>query len=129
MSAKASPLRLDGVSKLYRARSRGERKRIVAVDDVSFTIAPGAAVSLVGASGSGKSTLAKVITGSERPTAGSIMFGDVAVASLGARGLRSYHRRVQMVFQDPYSALNPLHTAEYTISRPFRNFPGMSVPA
>jgi peptide/nickel transport system ATP-binding protein len=129
MSAKAPPLRLDRVSKLYRARSRGERKRIVAVDDVSFTIAPGAAVGLVGASGSGKSTLAKVITGSERPTAGSIMFGDLAVAGLGARGLRSYHRRVQMVFQDPYAALNPLHTAEYTISRPCRNFLGMSVAA
>jgi peptide/nickel transport system ATP-binding protein len=89
-------------------------------------VAPGAAVGLVGASGSGKSTLAKVITGSERPTSGSIRFGDVAVERLRAGGLRRFHSTVQMVFQDPYGALNPLHTVEYTVTRPCRNFLGMS---
>jgi ABC-type oligopeptide transport system ATPase subunit len=128
MLASVPPVRLDGVSKTYVTRSGG-RKRVVAVDDVSFTIGPGAAVGLVGASGSGKTTLAKMITGSERPTAGSIMFGDLSVARLGARELRGYHRHVQMIFQDPYGALNPLHTAEYTISRPCRNFLGMSAAA
>ncbi len=123
--SKVAPLVVDGVSKVYRVRGRAGGK-VTAVDNVSFTIAPGAAVSLVGASGSGKSTLAKMITGSERPTSGSIHFGDLAVEGLGAGGLRKYHSRVQMVFQDPYAALNPLHTVEYTVMRPCQNFLGMS---
>ncbi|MGH3497990.1 MAG: ABC transporter ATP-binding protein [Nocardioidaceae bacterium] len=115
------PLEVRGVSKAYTRRGRG-RTTTTAVDDVSFTIAPGAAVGLVGASGSGKSTLAKLITGSERPTSGSVRFGDSAVERLRGRRLRDYHARVQMVFQDPYGALNPLHTAEYTVMRPLQNF-------
>jgi len=113
------------VSKVYRVRGQ-ERRTVTAVDDVSFTIAPGAAVGLVGASGSGKSTLAGLITGSQRPTAGSITFGDMSVGRLHAGGLRRLHRQVQMVFQDPYGALNPLHTVEYTLMRPCQNFLGMS---
>jgi ABC-type glutathione transport system ATPase component len=124
-SSSVPPLAVSGVSKVYRVRGR-DRKIVTAVDDVSFSIAPGAAVGLVGASGSGKSTLAKMITGSERPTAGSIMFGDVAVSRLRAGGLRQLHRQVPMVFQDPYAALNPLHTVEYTVMRPCQNFLGMS---
>jgi len=115
------PLVVERVSKTYRVRGR-RRHPVRAVDDVSFTIAPGAAVGLVGASGSGKTTLARMITGSERPTAGTIGFGDLAVHRLGSRGRHIYHRRVQMVFQDPYAALNPLHTVEYALTRPCRNF-------
>jgi ABC-type glutathione transport system ATPase component len=119
------PLEVRGVSKLYTTRGRG-RQKMTAVDDVSFTLAPGAAVGLVGASGSGKTTLAKMITGSERPTSGSITFGDVEVQRLRGSALREFHSRVQMVFQDPYGALNPLHTVEYTVTRPCQNFLGMS---
>jgi peptide/nickel transport system ATP-binding protein len=132
MPDSAPPLVLDHVSKVYPVRDRGvlrRRGRVTAVDNVSFTVAPGAAVGLVGASGSGKSTLAKLITGSQRPTAGSVRFGDVNVERLRSGGLRRYHSRVQMVFQDPYGALNPLHTAEYTISRPCHNFLGLSPAA
>jgi ABC-type glutathione transport system ATPase component len=124
-SRQAPALTVGGVSKVYRVRGR-DRKTVTAVDDVSFTIAPGAAVGLVGASGSGKSTLAKMITGSERPTTGDITFGDVTVGRLRAGGLRRYHHQVQMVFQDPYGALNPLHTVEYTVTRPVQNFLGLS---
>jgi ABC-type glutathione transport system ATPase component len=127
-SPTVAPLAVDGVTKTYATRGR-HKAAVTAVDDVSFTIAPGAAIALVGASGSGKSTLAKMITGSERPTRGSIRFGDTAVESLRAGGLREYHRRVQMVFQDPYGALNPLHTVEYTVSRPCQNFLGLSAAA
>jgi ABC-type glutathione transport system ATPase component len=123
VSAPVAPLVVTGVRKTYRAKGRGT---VTAVDDVSFTLAPGAAVGLVGASGSGKTTLARIITGSERPTSGSVGFGDTAVHRLRTRGLRRYHQRVQMVFQDPYGALNPLHAVEYTIARPCRNFLGMS---
>jgi peptide/nickel transport system ATP-binding protein len=120
-----SPLDVDHVSRVFTSRGR-QSKDLTAVDDVSFTIAPGAAVALVGASGSGKSTLANMITGSDRPTSGSISFGDIRVEHLRAGGLRRYHRDVQMVFQDPYGALNPLHTVGYTVSRPCQNFLGMS---
>ncbi|WP_460797483.1 ABC transporter ATP-binding protein [Microbacterium sp. GXF0217] len=112
---------LEGVSKLYPAPRRGQ-DAVTAVDDVSFRLEPGEALALVGASGSGKSTIAKLITGVEKPTAGSVRFGDVDVASLRRGGLRDLRKDVQMVFQDPYSALNPLHTVEYTLSRPIRNY-------
>ncbi|MFJ4225618.1 ABC transporter ATP-binding protein [Microbacterium sp. NPDC089695] len=112
---------LDGVTKRYAPPRRGE-KPVVAVDDVSFRLEPGEALALVGASGSGKSTLAKLITGVEKPTEGSVRFGDVDVASLGRKGLRDLRKDVQMVFQDPYAALNPLHTVEYALSRPVRNY-------
>jgi peptide/nickel transport system ATP-binding protein len=119
------PVEISHVTKAYRVRGQ-DRRTVIAVDDVSFVIEPGAAVGLVGASGSGKSTLARMITGSERPTKGSIAVGDVAVERLRAGGLRRLHRQVQMVFQDPYAALNPLHTVEYTLMRPCQNFLGMS---
>jgi ABC-type glutathione transport system ATPase component len=120
-----SPLVVDHVSKDFKVRGRG-RGTLTAVDDVSFTIRPGAAVALVGASGSGKSTLANMIVGTERPTSGAITFGDIAVHKLRSRGLRQYHHNVQMVFQDPYGALNPLHTVGYTVARPCQNFLGLS---
>jgi peptide/nickel transport system ATP-binding protein len=120
-----SPLVVDHVTKTFKVRGRGHRT-LTAVDDVSFTIRPGAAVALVGASGSGKSTLASLITGTTRPTAGAITFGDTEVHKLHSRGLRRYHHDVQMVFQDPYGALNPLHTVGYTVARPCQNFLGMS---
>ncbi len=119
------PLTVDGVSKVYHVRGRG-RRTVSAVNDVSFTLEPGAAVGLVGASGSGKSTLGKLITAIEQPTSGSIRFGDTAVERLSVAERRRYHHRVQMVFQDPYAALNPLHTVEYAVSRPCQNFLGLS---
>jgi ABC-type glutathione transport system ATPase component len=119
-------LTISHTTKIYKARGQGRGATVTAVDDVSFVIEPGAAIGLVGASGSGKSTLAKLITGSEKPTSGSIRFGDIQVNTLRSGGLRDYHRRVQMVFQDPYGALNPLHTVEYTVMRPCQNILGLS---
>jgi peptide/nickel transport system ATP-binding protein len=122
------PLTLQHVSKRFkvRGRERQQRRTVLAVDDVSFTIEPGAAVALVGASGSGKSTIAAMVTGALRPSSGTVSYGDVQVHRLHSGGLRRYHRDVQMVFQDPYGALNPLHTVGYTVTRPCRNFLGMS---
>jgi ABC-type glutathione transport system ATPase component len=116
------PLEINDVTKEYRGRGG----TVTAVDHVSFTIEPGAAVGLVGASGSGKSTLAKLITGSERPTSGTVRYGGTAVERLRSAGLRAYHSDVQMVFQDPYGALNPLHTVGYTLMRPCQNYLRMS---
>jgi len=113
-----------GVSKVYPAPRRGEQP-VRAVDDVSFTLEPGHSLALVGASGSGKSTIAKMITAVEKPTSGSIRFGDLDVVKLRRSQFRSLHSDVQMVFQDPYAALNPLHTVEYTLTRPVVNFTGL----
>ncbi|MGY5765139.1 ABC transporter ATP-binding protein [Brachybacterium sp. DNPG3] len=119
-SSDGPELRLEGVTKLF-APPRRKAAPVLAVDDVSFTLAPGGATALVGQSGSGKSTLAKLITGVERPTSGTIRLGDVSVGDLRRQGLRDLRRTVQMVFQDPYAALNPLNTVEYTITRALVN--------
>lgn len=113
---------VSGISKIYPARKRGE-KPVQAVDDVSFMLVPGESLALVGASGSGKSTIAKMITGVERPTTGQITLGDKRIDQMKSkRALRALHADVQMVFQDPYAALNPLHTVEYTLTRPILNY-------
>jgi len=113
---------VSGISKIYPARKRGE-KPMQAVDDVSFTLVPGESLALVGASGSGKSTIAKMITGVERPTTGQITLGDKRIDQMKSkRALRALHADVQMVFQDPYAALNPLHTVGYTLTRPILNY-------
>jgi peptide/nickel transport system ATP-binding protein len=115
---------VEGVSKVYRPARRGEQP-VTAVDDVTFTLEPGAALALVGASGSGKSTLARLITGVERPTSGTITFGDLHIDRIRGGSRRALHREVQMVFQDPYSALNPLHPVGYVLGRPLINFGGL----
>jgi peptide/nickel transport system ATP-binding protein len=119
---------VEDVSKTY-TRRRGGRAVIRAVDHVSFEVAPGTAVALVGQSGSGKSTLARLVTGSERPTSGSVRLGEIHIERLSGRGLRALHRDVQIIFQDPYGALNPLHTVGYTVSRPAINLLGLSPEA
>ena len=72
------------------------------------------------------SLLAKLITGSERPSRGTVRFGDIVVPRLHARGLRRLHSEVQFIFQDPYGALNPVHTVGYTLTRPCGNYLGLS---
>jgi peptide/nickel transport system ATP-binding protein len=115
---------VEGVSKVYRPSRRGEAP-VAAVTGASFTLEPGASLALVGASGSGKSTLARLLTGVERPTSGSITFGDRRIDRLRVSQQRALHREVQMVFQDPYAALNPLHTVGYALSRPLANYLGL----
>ncbi|WP_435127822.1 ABC transporter ATP-binding protein [Actinacidiphila sp. bgisy144] len=111
------------VSRVYPGRRRGDAP-VTAVEGVSFRLEPGESMALVGQSGSGKSTLAKLITGVEQPTSGTVSFGDLRVDRLRRRKLHTLHADVQMVFQDPYAALNPLHTVEYTLTRPVVNFTG-----
>ncbi|PZE86536.1 ABC transporter ATP-binding protein [Curtobacterium sp. MCBD17_032] len=123
-SAAKNPIVVDHLVKTYPAPRRGEQP-VQAVRDVSFTLEPGQSLALVGQSGSGKSTIAKMLTGVEPPTSGTVCFGDTDVAKLGRRGLKDLRSEVQMVFQDPYAALNPLHTVEYILSRPIANYTGL----
>jgi len=116
---------VDGVSKVYKTRRGLNTTLTTAVDDVSFALRPGQVTALVGQSGSGKTTIARLLTGVERPTAGSIRFKDAPVDHLRRRALRKYRRHVQLVFQDPFAALNPTRTVAYALSRPLRNHLGL----
>jgi peptide/nickel transport system ATP-binding protein len=93
---------------------------LTAVRDVTFNLYHGAVVALVGESGSGKSTVAKLLAGQEPMTSGSVsLHGDpVNVRSGGA--FRRYKSEVQLVFQDPFSSLNPVHTVRYHLGRPVK---------
>ena len=108
-------LQVDSLVKEFRIRSGLSRGVLRAVDEVSFTLVPGRTVALVGESGSGKSTIARMIARLEKPTAGTITAtsGDGALVPR-----RAYRDHVQMVFQDPFSSLNPFHTIEHHIARP-----------
>jgi peptide/nickel transport system ATP-binding protein len=104
-------LTLDGVSKIYRVGTFGG-ERLHAVRDVSLTVRTGEIVALIGESGSGKSTIGKMILALDRPTAGTITFDDTDVAALQRRDRKAYYRNVQGVFQDPFSAFNPVFKAD-----------------
>src|SRR6266487_6957087 len=91
-----------------------------AVEDASLALRPGHATALVGESGSGKTTVARLMARLYTPTAGTIRFREETVKARGETALRAYRRHVQMVFQDPFSSLNPTHTVRYHLSRPLR---------
>ena len=125
-------LRMDGVSKTYTRRRAGHTSTVDAVAGVSLVLRRGRVTALVGQSGSGKTTIARMLTGVERPDAGTILFGEQRVDRLPRRAARSYRSHVQMVFQDPFAALNPNRTVGYALSRPLRNYRGLrasQVPA
>ena len=97
------------------------RHEVRAVDGVSFAIRNGETFGLVGESGSGKSTVARLITGIYRPTAGEIRFAGTDLARLGSRkALNHYRRQMQMIFQDPYSSVNPRMKVRDIVAEPIR---------
>src|SRR3979411_2640847 len=77
------------------------------VDDVSFSIRRGETLGLVGESGCGKSTVARMLLRLVEPTAGAVRYGGVDLLAAGSREMRAMRRRMQIVFQDPFAALNP----------------------
>src|SRR5205085_3869226 len=91
-----------------------------AVEDVSFTVRRGETLGLVGESGCGKSTTARLMLRLLDPTAGTIRFEGRDISRLSARSLRPLRREMQMIFQDPYSSLNPRKTVGQIVSEPFR---------
>jgi peptide/nickel transport system ATP-binding protein len=112
-------LRLDGLSKVFRGQ-RGLLRRggtVTAVRDASLAVAPGEFVGIVGESGSGKSTLARLVMGLEAPSAGRIELAGTAMTQATADWAARI-RTVQMVFQDPQSALNPRRTIASLASQP-----------
>jgi peptide/nickel transport system ATP-binding protein len=94
--------------------------QIRAVDDVSFSVAPGETLGIVGESGCGKTTTARMIVRLVEPTAGKIMFDGNDITHLRQGAMRPLRREIQMIFQDPYSSLNPRHTVGTIVGSPFR---------
>ena len=104
-------LKLDGVSKVYRIGTFGG-KELRAVSDVSFDVQDGEVVSVIGESGSGKSTIGRMILRLISITSGTIFFDGVDVSTLSGGALKEYYRKVQGVFQDPFSSYNPIFEAD-----------------
>jgi oligopeptide transport system ATP-binding protein len=94
------------------------RAPVRAVDGVSFDIAPGRTLGLVGESGSGKTTVGRTMLRLQAPTSGTVLFDGTDVFGLDAPALRALRRRMQIVFQDPYSSLNPRMTVADTLREP-----------
>jgi len=111
--SKADLLSVHGLVKHFPVH-QGVFARVVgavrAVDGVSFTIAPGSTLSLVGESGCGKTTVGRSVLRLIEPTAGRVVFQGVDLTRLGRKELRAMRRRIQIIFQDPYGSLNPRMT-------------------
>ncbi|XVV10660.1 ABC transporter ATP-binding protein [Actinoplanes sp. CA-131856] len=96
---------------------RKEHEAVHAVDDVNLTLRRGQVVALVGESGSGKSTVARLLAQLYPRTAGDIKLHGESTKVKGGRPFREYAARVQMIFQDPFASLNPVHTIRYHLTR------------
>src|SRR5262249_48850320 len=123
-SAESALVEVRGLKKYFPVTSGAIARRVVgwvkAVDDVSFSIRPGETLGLVGESGCGKTTTGRCLIQLERPTAGSVLFDGRDLVALSAAELRPLRRRMQIVFQDPYSSLNPRMTIGQIIAEPIR---------
>ncbi|MFE2725486.1 ABC transporter ATP-binding protein [Kitasatospora sp. NPDC059327] len=96
---------------------------VKAVDGISFDLMKGETLGIVGESGCGKSTLAKVLMNLERATSGQVLFKGEDITRLSGAGLKAVRRNIQMVFQDPYTSLNPRMTVGDIIGEPFEIHP------
>lgn len=99
----------------------GKNPVVHAVSEVSFNVAPGEVVGLVGESGCGKTTLGKMLVHLEKPTSGQVLLRGVAAQNLRGAQLAHFRRTVQMIFQDPYDSLNPRHTVLDIVTEPLRH--------
>jgi oligopeptide/dipeptide ABC transporter ATP-binding protein len=97
----------------------GEKTAVKAVDDVSFSVMPKESFAVVGESGCGKTTLGRLILALESPTAGQVLFDGNDIYKMKSADLRRLRREMQVIFQDPFSSLNPRMTVEQIISEPF----------
>jgi oligopeptide transport system ATP-binding protein len=121
---KVTEVPLLKVSKLVKAFPLGggvfskPRARVRAVDDVSFTVSRGETFGLVGESGCGKTTLGRLILRLIEPTRGKVEFNGQNIQSLGSKEMRLLRRRMQIIFQDPYSSLDPRMKVDAIVSEP-----------
>jgi len=122
-------LAVDRLRKHYvapRQWLRAPRPPIQAVDGVSFQVARGETLALVGESGCGKTTTAKSVMRLIEPTSGSVKLEGEELTTLDAEAMRRRRRDLQIIFQDPYASLNPRWRAGDIVAEPLRNFGGMT---
>lgn len=116
-------LNLSNISKTYRLPYvKGEEAEFQALQDVSFKVFPGQTLAIVGESGSGKSTALRIALGLEKPTRGRVSLDDQDVTDLGWREFRPLRRRIQLVQQNPFAALDPRFTLFESIVEPLVSF-------
>ena len=118
-AARGAPLvEIRGLTKLYKIETGFVRKKsawLSAVEDFNATIARGETLGLVGESGSGKSTIARLLLRLVEPTRGQVLYEGQNVFELGRSDMRRLRSKMQIVFQDPFSSLNPRHTVEQIV--------------
>ncbi len=96
------------------------KKTLRALNDITFDLCRGEALAIVGESGCGKSTICRVAMRFYNPTSGTMTYENDDIHKLTARGVKNYRQKVQMIFQDPFSSLNPLHNIYYHLKRPLK---------
>ena len=116
-------LEVTDVTKYFPGKTSGLLGRrgnpVKAVDGVSFTVHEGETLGLVGESGCGKSTTGRAVSKLIEPTSGTIKFGGRDISGLSQHQMRPLRREMQMIFQDPYSSLNPRHTIGTIVGTPY----------
>ena len=112
-------LRMEGITKVFPLEGGGT---LTACDHITFSVRPGETFGIVGESGSGKSTLARILTRLETPTEGRILYRGEDITHLSGEALRQHRRAVQMVFQDPSTALDPKMRVRDILCEPLLNF-------
>ena len=112
-------LRMEDITKVFPLEGGGT---LTACDHITFSIRPGETFGIVGESGSGKSTLARILTRLETPTEGRIFYRGEDITHLSGEALRQHRRAVQMVFQDPSTALDPKMRVRDILCEPLLNF-------
>ncbi|CAM3831429.1 ABC transporter ATP-binding protein [Bordetella tumulicola] len=115
-----------GLSKRFTVKHHGKNAVLNAVSDVSFTVRKGETFSIVGESGCGKSTLGRCLARLLEPSEGQVIFEGKDVGQLKRTALRELRRRIQFIFQDPYSSMNPRMRVRSILAEPLNNF---SVPS
>lgn len=123
-SADAAPLlSVTGLTRAFPVRgpALSRRRTRTAVDGVGFELGRGETLGVVGESGSGKSTTARMILGLERVDSGTVLLDGVDVTTVRGAARRALHRRIQLVYQNPYASLNPRFTVGELLTEPLRN--------
>ena len=116
-----SAINLSKVFKLKkRSRGLGRHKTVTAVDDITFDVNVGETFGIVGESGCGKTTTARMIMQLEKSTSGQMIFEGIDMTTMGRKQIKQMRQHVQMIFQDPYSSLNPVKSLYYLVSEPLK---------